>query len=214
MENLNISGTDSDDGGTHRLIVTPINGVAMTEQQAQELRREIEALLNVQHQNPEEFAIVISDWSYRRGRLIITPGGPDALEDGVKVLRWINDRVRVNGMRFRGVWNHELTRVASLTIRFSGPGAPEDLIEGSLAGLARINRWPAEFRHQIRFQQLVHEDEAPGTHRIIRFEATPEVVQRILDADGWIFIGTDRGSVYFNKKTLTKNSTVTYHFQK
>ena len=130
----------------------------------------------------------------------------------------INDRVQLSGgRRVRAQWNHELERVAELTIRFSGSGVPVELIEDPILGLVRMNRWPQELRRQVRFLQMVSPEEEGRTlsnFRIIRFEAHPEVVRRIQERDGSIYIGKDKGTVMANKKPLTKNLTVNYKLQK
>ena len=115
-------------------------------------------------------------------------------------------------------WNHDLARVAILTIRFSGSGVPIELIEDPILGLVRMNRWPVEFRRQIRFLQMVSPDEeegqAPSDHRVIRFECQQEVVKRIQEANGAIYIGKDKGTVHFKSKPLTKGVNVSYKLQK
>ena len=156
-----------------------------------------------------------------RGRLTVTPGGPDALEDGERLRELINDRVRVriNNRRVLARWNHELERVAVLTIRFSGSGVPIELIEDPILGLVRMNRWPAELRGQIHFLQMVTSSEedgqnVPSNHRVIRFEAQQEVVKRILEKDGAIYIGKDKGTVYYKSKPLLKGTSISYKLQK
>ena len=208
------------DEGVHRLIVTPSDDSEMTERQSDEIRAAAEKLIDAQQRNPQEYPIVIDKWSHQRGRLAITPGGPDALEDGERLREMINDRVsiRVNGRRVIARWNHELARVAVLTIRFSGSGVPVELIEDQILGLVRMNRWPVEFRSKIRFLQMVSPSEEegpiPSNFRVVRFEAQPEVVQRILDADGAIYIGKDKGTVYYKSKPLTKGTNISYKLQK
>ena len=214
-------GLSSLDEGVHRLIVTPSDGSEMTERQSDEVRTATEALIEEQQRNPNEFPIVIDKWLHMRGRLTVTPGGPDALEDGERLRELINDRVRVrvNNRRVLARWNHELERVAVLTIRFSGSGVPIELIEDPILGLVRMNRWPAELRNQIRFLQMVTSSEedgqnVPSNHRVIRFEAQQEVVKRILEKDGAIYIGKDKGTVYYKSKPLTKGTSISYKLQK
>ena len=106
-----------------------------------------------------------------------------------------------------------------LTIRFSGSGVPIELIEDPILGLVRMNRWPAELRGQIRFLQMVTSSEedgqnVPSNHRVIRFEAQQEVVKRILEKDGAIYIGKDKGTVYYKSKPLTKGTSISYKLQK
>ena len=208
------------DEGIHRIIVTPSDDSEMSERQSDEIRIAAEKLIEAQQRNPEEFPIVIDKWNHQKGRLTITPGGPDALEDGERLREMINDRVavRVNGRRVLARWNHELDRVAVLTIRFSGSGVPVELIEDPILGLVRMNRWPVQFRSKVRFLQMVspaeEEGRVPSNHRVIRFEAQPEVVQRILDVDGAIYIGKDKGTVHYKSKPLTKGTQVSYKLQK
>ena len=167
-----------------------------------------------------EFPIVIDKWNFLKARLTVTPGGPDALEDGERLREMVNDRLahRINGRRVIAKWNHDLARVAILTIRFSGSGVPIELIEDPILGLVRMNRWPVEFRRQIRFLQMVGKDEeegkVPSNFRVIRFEAQQEVVKKIMDSDGAIYIGKDKGTVYFKSKPLTKGINVSYKLQK
>ena len=206
------------DEGVHRIFVTLPNGAEMSEDQAEEARNAIEKLIDQQHRNVEEFPINVDKWNFQNGRLGLTPGGPDALEDGERLVQMINDRVQLSGgRRVRAQWNHELERVAELTIRFSGSGVPVELIEDPILGLVRMNRWPQELRRQVRFLQMVSPEEEGRTlsnFRIIRFEAHPEVVRRIQERDGSIYIGKDKGTVMANKKPLTKNLTVNYKLQK
>ena len=79
------------DEGVHRLVVTL--GSDMTEHQSEEVRTSIEKLIDQQHANVNEFPINVDKWNHQNGRLVITPGGPDALEDGEKLLQMINDRI-------------------------------------------------------------------------------------------------------------------------
>ena len=209
------------DEGVHRLFITFASGAEVTERQAEEARVAIEKLIDQQHRNVEEFPINVDNWKFQEGtgRLSLTPGGPDALEDGEKLLQMINDRIKISGRRVRAQWNHDLERVAILTIRFSGSGVPIELIEDPILGLARLNRWPAEFRSKIRFLQMVSPNEEegqnlPSNHRVIRFEAHPEVVRLIQERDGAIYIGKDKGTVFANKKLLTKGAAVNYKLQK
>ena len=206
--------------GVHRLIIQPSDESEMSERQSNEIRAAAEKLIERQQRNTEEFPIVIDRWNHQRGRLTVTPGGPDALEDGERLREMVNDRlgIRVNGRRILARWNHDLERVAVLTIRFSGSGVPIELIEDPILGLVRMNRWPVEFRSQVRFLQMVgpqeEEGRVPSNFRVIRFEAHPQVVQRIMERDGAIYIGKDKGSVYFKSKPLIKGTIVTYKLQK
>ena len=208
------------DEGVHRIIVTPSNGAEMTERQSEEVRASIEKLIDRLLANVEEFPINIDKWNHQNGRLVLTPGGPDALEDGERLIQMINDTIKLQGRRVRAQWNHNLERVADLTIKFSGSGVPVELIEDPVFGLVRMNRWPAELRKKVRFLQLVsaaedeEEGQAPSRYRIIRFEAHPEVVRLIQERDGSIYIGKDKGTVKSNKKPLTKGAQVLYKLQK
>ena len=58
------------------------------------------------------------------------------------------------------------------------------------------------------------EGQVPSNFRVIRFDAQPEVVQRILEKDGSIYIGKDKGTVYYKSKPLTKGTQVNYKLQK
>ena len=206
--------------GVHRLIVAPSDDSEMSEQKSNEIRAATEKLIEGQQRNTEEYPIVIDKWNHQRGRLTVTPGGPDALEDGERLREMINDRVKVraNGKRILARWNHDLERVAVLTIRFSGSGVPIELIEDPILGLVRMNRWPVELRRQVRFLQMVspseEEGRVPSNYRVIRFEAHAEVVRRIMDNDGAIYIGRDKGTVFFKSELLTKGRNVTYRLQK
>ena len=192
----------------------------MTERQSEEVRASIEKLIDRLLANVEEFPINIDKWNHQNGRLVLTPGGPDALEDGERLIQMINDTIKLQGRRVRAQWNHNLERVADLTIKFSGSGVPVELIEDPVFGLVRMNRWPAELRKKVRFLQLVsaaedeEEGQAPSRYRIIRFEAHPEVVRLIQERDGSIYIGKDKGTVKSNKKPLTKGAQVLYKLQK
>ena len=125
----------------------------------------------------------------------------------------INKQIRVDGMHLRGTWNHELPRVAPLTVRFSGGGNPKELIEDENIGIVRLNRWPAELQGQVRYLSTLPSKEDPPGYRVIRFEASLGVVARIQKAGGTLHIGRSKGTVQSNKKPVKQGSNVTFRLQ-
>ena len=156
------------------------NGAVLNANQAAEMWEIIDEALERQQRNPAEAPILTNDWQHRRGRLSIIPGGvgQDNQSNGDRLIRMINEDLSLatlnNGARLHARWNHQLPRVARLTIRAGSRGDPQELIESETLGVARLNRWPAHLRNGVRFTGTIPSDDP--NYRLIRFEASPEVV--------------------------------------
>ena len=122
------------------------------------------------------------------------------------------DRIRINGLRFRAVWNTELPRQATLTARLAGGGQAQELIEDETLGLIATNEWPQELQGQVRFVSVQQEE--GSNYRIISFEATEAVVRLIQAENGVISLGSDSATIRNNKKPCKKGSSIVYRLQK
>ena len=185
----------------------------MSPNQAREAWAAIDDALELQHRNLAELPILTSDWQHRRGRISIIMGGPESQLDGDRLIRMINERVLVNGSRLRATWNHQLPRVARLTVRAGIRGNAEDLIEDDGIGIVRLNRWPAHLRGQVRYLGTIPSEDDTN-YRLIRFEASPAIVQLIQEANGTMFIGRYHGTVQSGKRPVKMGSTINYVLQK
>ena len=200
------------------IFVSLHNGEPMAENMLRDAQLVIEAALDLQYRNPEELPIIIDEWDESRGRLTIIPGGHASQANGDRLIRIINERLRVHNTRLRAQWDHELPRVARLTVKFSSGGDAQELIEGELVGITRLNGWPTSgpnsVRGQVRYLHTIRSDEENPTHRLVRFEASPAVVALIQGRDGLIHIGRGRGTVQSGKKAVKRDSSVNYYLQK
>ena len=115
--------------------------------------------------------------------------------------------------RLRAVWNHQLPRVARLTVRAGTRGNAEDLIEDDGIGIVRLNRWPEHLRGQVRYLGTIPSED-DSNYRLIRFEASPAVVQQIQEANGMMFVGRHLGTVQSGKRPVKRGSTINYVLQK
>ena len=117
-----------------------------------------------------------------------------------------------NGGHLHARWNFQLPRVARLTIRAGSRGDPQELIEDEVLGIARLNRWPDHLRGQVRFTGTIPSDDP--NYRLIRFEASPEVVAQIQSQGGSIHIGRYLGTVQSGKKAVKRGATINFVLQK
>ena len=212
------SQTDDEDEGGHRVIAYMSNGAALTPNQAREMWDIIDEALEQQQRNQAELPILVNDWQPRRGRLSIIPGGvgPDNQSNGDQLISLINDRLNlatmVNGAHLHARWNFQLPRVARLTIRAGSRGDPQELIESETLGIARLNRWPAHLRGGVRFTGTIPSEDP--NYRLIRFEASPEVVAQIQAQGGSIHIGRLLGTVQSGKKAVKRGANINFVLQK
>ena len=209
---------DEDDEGTHRVLVFMSNGAMMTPSQASDNWDLIDEALELQQRNQAELPILVNDWQHRRGRISIIPGGTgeDNQSNGDRLIRLINHDLSLaslnNGARMHARWNHQLPRVARLTIRAGSRGDPQELIEHESLGIARLNRWPEHLRGGVRYTGTIPSDDP--NYRLIRFEASPEVVAQIQSQGGSIHIGRYLGTVQSGKKAVKRGSSINYVLQK
>ena len=210
--------TDDEDEGAHRVIAFMTNGMMLSASQATEMWEIIDEALERQQRNPAELPILTNDWQHRRGRLSIIPGGAgqENQSNGDRLIRMINEELNlatlINGARLHARWNHQLPRVARLTIRAGSRGDPQELIESETLGIARLNRWPAHLRGGVRFTGTIPSDDP--NYRLIRFEASPEVVAQIQAQGGSIHIGRHLGTVQSGKKAVKRGTTINFVLQK
>ena len=156
--------------------------------------------------------IRVDKWTSRRGRWILTPGGTNPHLNGSRLIQIIEQRLRVNGHRFRARWNTDMPRLATLVARFSGGGSAQELVEDPHLGLVATNEWPEALQGQVRFVSSQQED--GSNYRLVRFEATEAVVTRIQEQNGLVSIGLDRATVQNNKTPVKRGSQVVYRLQK
>ena len=209
---------EADSTTGNRIFVSLLNGEPMTENMLRDVKLVIEAALDMQHRNVEELPIIIDEWDVSRGRITIIPGGHASQANGDKLIKTINERLRVHGARLRAQWDHQLPRVARLTVKFSGGGDPKELIESELVGVLRLNGWPTSgpnsVRGQVRFLHTIRTAEDDPDYRLVRFEASPAIVALIQAKDGYMYIGKGRGTVQSGKKPVKRDSNVHYYLQK
>ena len=205
------SGDEDEDSDQGRIVISGLNG-PLSRELGWDVRRAIEAELTSLLRNRAEGPIYINEWHQRRGGWVVTPGGDDPQQNGNRFLRVVNEMARVQGQHFRGDWNHDLARHATLTVRFSSYGNPQDLLEDPDIGAVRMNNWPRELQGQIRYLSVRSEE--GSNYRLARFEASEEVVRRIQDNRGQMRIGFEMSTVRSGKKDVKENSPVVFKLQK
>ena len=124
----------------------------------------------------------------------------------------INDRVRVQGQKFRADWNYNLPKHAIMTARFASSGNPQELLEDPDIGVVRMNRWPEHLQGTIRFLKVKNEDGSQC--RLARFEGPEEVVKLIKAKNGLMRVGFENATVQSGKKDMKGDSPVVYRLQK
>ena len=108
-------------------------------------------------------------------------------------------------------------RRRALVARFLGSGNPSELINDPFLGLVATNEWPAELQGQVRFigsKSEAQPNSRGEVARLIRFEASEEVVRRIQDANGVIYLGFGKATVECNRTAVKRGSRVIYKLQK
>ena len=207
---------EEEEEGTRRVIITQANGQPMTTDMEQAFKQALEKEMSAfwARERAHSGAAVplrLRTWSASRGGWVVTPTGSNPHLNGSRLIQLV-DRVRVNGHRFRAIWNSDLPRQATLTARFAGGGDARELIEDDTFGLITTNEWDPELRGQVRFVEARREE--GSNYRIIRFEATEAVVQLIQAEGGVISIGFDSATIYNNKKPCKRGTPVVYRLQK
>ena len=147
---------------------------------------------------------------------MLTPSGTNPTLNGSRILQMVS-RIQVNGHRFRASWNTDLPRRASLVARFLGSGNPSELINDPFLGLVATNEWPAELQGQVRFigsKSEAQPNSRGEVARLIRFEASPEVVAQIQAQGGSIHIGRLLGTVQSGKKAVKRGANINFVLQK
>ena len=158
----------------------------------------------------------VETWTPRRGGWILTPGGANPTLNGNRIIQLV-DRITIDGQRFRATWNTDLPRHAILTARFLGSGSPAELINDTYLGVVATNEWPNELQGQVRFLSSKQEERPNSrgeTARLIRFEASEEVVRRIQEANGTIYLGFGKATVENNMNPVKRGSRIAYRLQK
>ena len=186
----------------------------MSQRQSREVWDVVDEAIEVQQRNRTEPPIRMEKWELVKGWISITLGGSHSQDDGNRIIRIVNGGLRYNGQRLRAQWNHQLPRVARLTIKAGRRGDPSELIEDEGMGIVRLNEWPEAVRGQVRYISTIASDVEDPDHRLIRFEASPEVVRLIQDSQGSIWIGRYKGTVQSGKKNVKHGSPVKYYLQK
>ena len=209
--------TEAEDEDGHRVVIRLANGASMTKQQEEELKAALEAemraLMIRESASRNLVRLRIEAWTPRRGGYILTPGGANPTLNGNRIIM-LAQRVRVGGQRVVARWNYELPQHATLMLRFNGSGDARELIEHPVLGLVATNEWPEELRGQVRFVKVQKEEKPDKGFRLIRIEATEEVVRRIQQAGGTIYLGFGKATVENNKNPVKEGSTVVYRLQK
>ena len=182
------------------------------------LEQEMRALMVRERSNHNLVRMRVEAWKpgSRRGGWILTPGGTNPTLNGNRIIE-LTRRITINGRSFRAAWNTDLPRHAILTARFLGSGNPAELVNDPFLGLVATNEWPEDLQGQVRFLSSSQE-ERPNSRgeiaRLIRFEASEEVVSRIQAANGTIYLGFGKATIENNRNPVKRGSRVVYKLQK
>ena len=199
------------------MIIRFSNGGAMTSQQQEDfkaaLEAEMRALMIRERATRGLVRMRVETWSTRRDGWVLTPGGANPTLNGNRIIQ-MAQRIRVNGQRITAGWNYNLPQHATLMARFNGSGDARELIEDAFLGLIATNEWPADLQGQVRFIRVQQEETPSSGYRLIRFEATEEVVRHIQAANGTIYLGFGKATVECNKIPVKEGSRVVYRLQK
>ena len=206
---------DEEEG--HRVVIMMANGAPMTKQMEEEVKKALEeemrSLMVRERTNRNLVRMRVEAWTTRRGGYVLTPGGANPTLNGNRIIQ-LAQRIRVNGQRVIARWNYDLPQHATLMARFHGSGDARELIEDAFLGLIATNEWPDDLQGQVRFVKVQHEENPSSGHRLIRFEASAEVVRRIQQANGTIYLGFGKATVECNKIPVKEGSKVVYRLQK
>ena len=184
----------------------------MSSNLAKDLKRAIEAELFALLRNRTEDPIYINDWQPKRGGWVVTLESEDLQPQGDRLIKIINDRIRVQGQRFKADWNYNLPKHAIMTARFTSSGNPQELLEDPDIGVVRMNRWPEHLQGKIRFLKIKNEEGSQC--RLARFEGPEELVQLIKAKQGLMRVGFENATVHSGKKLMQGDSPVVYRLQK
>ena len=193
------------------------NGTPMSKQMEDDVKKALEAemrsLMVRERSNRNLIRMRVENWTTRRGGYVLTPGGANPTLNGNRIIQ-MAQRIRVNGQRITAGWNYNLPQHATLMARFNGSGDARELIEDAFLGLIATNEWPADLQGQVRFIRVQQEETPSSGYRLIRFEATEEVVRHIQAANGTIYLGFGKATVECNKIPVKEGSRVVYRLQK
>ena len=199
------------------MVIMMANGAPMTKQMEEEVKKALEeemrSLMVRERTNRNLVRMRVEAWNTRRGGYVLTPGGANPTLNGNRIIQ-LAQRIRVNGQRVIARWNFDLPQHATLMARFHGSGDARELIEDTFLGLIATNEWPDDLQGQVRFVKVQHEENPSSGHRLIRFEASAEVVRRIQQANGTIYLGFGKATVECNKIPVKEGSKVVYRLQK
>ena len=190
--------------GEWRVIVTAKDGdtVTLDREFFKKFQTRFSAAVSEQQQDLEVDPILINEFWFFGGRIIIEPADEESMGLAIEL---VTDKVEIGGHKLEAKAAKDLPKSATVVWKVESQGRAEDLLLCPRGGVARLNKWRLKNKPGIRILNPVKQ--TTGT-RFIRTSVTEEVVGLLKLADGMVYCGAGRASVHWQKKPLRKDTEV------